>query len=347
MRDKELRNLQSRIRQHFPAGEQQLVRFRRQYLQKLDLKHITFPPAELLQLYDVQRWIHEFVRDPPADEHRPKSDHNILNELVKRIEDAVKDAEEPDVFDPLVELAAELCMQPRLPALEAVQRDVWVSYEAPGDEDMLRQESIKLLEKPQVLAATGCTGYRTWQAALALATRITAEWLPASKLVGKRVLELGAGTGLLSFVCAKYGEADLVVATDGAQDAVERLKLTSEINGLAKTGKSTYGIYWWGEPFEGTAIGEALDTGRPFDIVLAADVVRTPFPHSKSIDPARFSSLTLQQTYDPASLSSLVKTFSMLLAINPHTLVVVSATFRNQATFNGFLRICSEFYYHT
>lgn len=340
MEVEELQALQGRVRRDFPTGEQQLVRFRRQYLQKLDIKHITFPPAELLQLYDVQRWIYEFVRDPPADEHRPKSDHNILNELVKRIEDAVKDAEEPDVFDPLVELAAELCMQPRLPALQAVQRDVWVSYEAPGNQDMLKQESIKLLEKPQVLAATGCTGYRTWQAALALATRITSEWLPASKLAGKRVLELGAGTGLLSFVCAKYVGAELVVATDGAPDAVERLKLATEINGLTDTNNTACGVYWWGERFEGTAIGEALGTGRPFDVVLAADVVRNP------IDTSVLRTLISKQTYDPASLSSLVKTFSMLLAINSDTLVVVSATFRNQNTFYGFLRICSEFTVH-
>jgi 2-polyprenyl-3-methyl-5-hydroxy-6-metoxy-1,4-benzoquinol methylase len=270
----DLIGLQTRIRRDYPQGERQLVLFRRQYLQKLDIKHITFPPRELLQLYDVQRWIYTFVRDPPADEYRPKSDHDILNELVKLIEEAVKDAEEPDVDDTLVELAAELCIQPRLNMTEAAQRDVWVSYEGPWPANMLKNDrSIKLLEKPRLLAATGFTGFRTWEAAIALASYIATEWLPKGKLAGKRVLELGAGTGLISFLCAKEGDVKFVVATDGAQDAIERLEHAGEVNGLQDIGKISYGHYYWGETFEGTVIAETFDAGQVFDIVLGADIV--------------------------------------------------------------------------
>jgi len=336
----ELKALQVRVRRDHPGGEQELVIFRRQYLQKLDLKHITFPSRELLQLYDIQRWIHSFICSPPADEYHPKSDHDILNELVKRIEEAVSDAEEPDIYDPLVEFAAELCIRQRRPLTEVAQCDVWVSYECPGPADMLdNSRRIKLLEKPQLLAAIGCTGYRTWQAALALANKIATEWLPEGRLKGKRVLELGAGTGLLSLLCAKEGDAQLVVGTDGALDAIERLKLADYVNGLCGLKKSTYGVYWWGETFEGTIIGEALEDGRPFDFVIASDVV------SSISDLVVLLFLISQQTYDPPSLPSLVKTFSMLLAINPATTLVVSATYRNQHTFDDFVRICGESFF--
>lgn len=338
--EEELKALQVRVRHDSPSGEQQLVIFRRQYLQKLDLKHITFPSRELLQIYDVQRWMHSFMSNPPADEFdefHPKSDHDILNELVKRIEKAVSDAEEPDIYDPLVEFAAELCIQQRRPLTEAAQCDVWVSYECPGPADMLdNSRRIKLLEKPQLLAAVGCTGYRTWQAALALANKIATDWLPESRLKGKRVLELGAGTGLLSLLCAKEGDAQLVVGTDGALDAIERLKLADYVNGFCGLKKSSYGVYWWGETFEGTVIGEALDDGRPFDFVIASDVVSTVFLMVMLL------ALIIKQTYDPPSLPSLVKTFSMLLAINPATVIVVSATYRNQNTFDDFIRVCGR-----
>jgi hypothetical protein len=283
----ELRALQTSIRRDFLQGEQQLVLFRRQYLQKLDIKHISFPPLELLQLYDIQRWIYRFVRDPPADEYRPKSDHDILNELVKRIEQAVKDAKEPDIFDPLVELAAELCIQPRLAMTEAAQRDVWVSYEGPWLADMLDDDrSIKLLEKPRLLAATGFTGYRTWEAAVALASHIATDWLPQGKLAGKRILELGAGTGLISFLCAKEGDVKSVVATDGAQDAIERLEYAGEVNKVQDDGKISYGQYYWGESFEGTMIGETFDARQMFDIVFGADIVSQIIDSSSNSSPS-------------------------------------------------------------
>lgn len=335
----EILALQTYLRHDHPEGEQQLILFRRQYLQKLPFKHITFPPSELLQLYDVQRYLYTFLCDPPASEFRPKLDHDVLAELVKRIESAVASAEEPDIYDPIVELAAELCLRPRLPLTEAVQRDVWVTYESPEEADILkRSRGIKLLEKPQILASTGCTGYATWQAALSLANELMM-WIKQGKLRGKRVLELGAGTGLLSFLCAKEGDVDLMVSTDGDADAVERLKIMKEINGHHETGKTTFGVYRWGEDFAGTVVADALENGV-FEIVLAADVVSLD-PHDMNLTTLLFRSLIHGQTYDPSSHDSLVKTFSMLLAANPSTMIVVSAPVRNQSTSDSFIAECS------
>jgi len=260
----DIRALQLHLRHNLPRGEHELVRFRRQYLQKLTLKHITFPSPELLQLYDVHRYLYTILCDPPAPEYRPKLDTDVLAELVKRIESAVADADEPDIYDPLVELAAELCLRPRLPMMEAAQRDVWVTYETPTEADILDEtRGIKLLEKPQILAVTGCTGYSTWQASLTLATELVT-WSRQGKLQGKRVLELGSGTGLLSFLCATQGGVEVVVGTDGDTVAVERLNIAAEINGLHGSDKISFGVYSWGDELFGKI---------PFDIVMGADVV--------------------------------------------------------------------------
>jgi len=151
--------------------------------------------------------------------------------------------------------------------MEAAQRDVWVTYETPTEADILDEtRGVKLLEKPQILAVTGCTGYSTWQASLTLATELVT-WSRQGKLKGKRVLELGSGTGLLSFLCATQGDVELVVGTDGDSVAVERLNIAAEINGLHGSDKISFGVYAWGDDLS------AITRNTPFDIVLGADVV--------------------------------------------------------------------------
>lgn len=269
----DIAQLQAEIQAKFPVALAQLVVFRRQYLQRLENKHLAWPSEQLLAIYDVQRWIYGFVTNPWHAKSRTRQDTEVLIELVKRIEHALIDAEEADVFDPLVELCAELCAHRRLPAAEAAQQDVWAMYEISATFDMTEDaSSIKLFEKPRVLSASGCSGYRTWQAALALAQRIAVDWIPKNLLLGKKVLELGAGTGLLSFLCASADGVERVVATDGDDDAVRRLFVSDTATASGKSDRSPlmdFGVYRWAEPFEGTV----LERG-PFDVVLAADVVR-------------------------------------------------------------------------
>src|SRR5690606_5885843 len=84
-----------------------------------------------------------------------------------------------------------------------------------------------------------------------------------------RVVELGAGTGLLSMYCAKYLGATHVLATDGNAALMETLKSTSFArNGLDGSLKIRAEVWEWGEPLE-------LDQGEPtcFDVALGADVV--------------------------------------------------------------------------
>lgn len=240
------------------------------------MKHITWPSAGLLAIYDVQRWIYGLTTDQWHSLSRTRQDYDVLAELVKRIEAAVKDAEEPDVYDPLVELCAELCMTVRRSALETAQTDVWVTYSLPSPPNLLREQTmVRVLEKPKLLAAGGNTGYRTWPAALALSSVIATQWLSQGLLSGKRVLELGAGPGLVSFVCATGG-AEYVLATDLDEEVLRRFTLSKEVNypnlSAAEPPRISCRMYEWATPLE-VLVGGGQPQHDRLDIVLGADVV--------------------------------------------------------------------------
>lgn len=63
-----------------------------------------------------------------------------------------------------------------------------------------------------------------------LSTNILVRFLSGKSLNGKRLLELGAGSGLISFFAQKKGA--LVTATDINPQAIEGLKLNAETNKL-------------------------------------------------------------------------------------------------------------------
>ena len=203
-----------------------LALFRRQYLQRLNIKQLTWPSIDQLRLYNVQEWIWLFVSSAQKNLAYPAYDKAFLKMLQTKIEEAVEGTDEPDVVDGFAELYSELNI--RKPELE--DQYAWIQYSPPWtDLDPSRPEQgICVLEKPNVLSSAGSTGHRTWEAALHFAY----EWLEDSSAVrGKRVLELGAGTGFLSLVAAKQGAAS-VVTTDGDPLIVERAEQAARINSL-------------------------------------------------------------------------------------------------------------------
>ncbi|KAL9093245.1 MAG: hypothetical protein Q9159_000422 [Coniocarpon cinnabarinum] len=140
---------------------------------------------------------------------------------------------------------------------------VWIQYTPPWHKlDPSKPErGFYVLEKPNVLSAAGSTGHRTWEAALHLAG-----WLEDGALVnGKRVLELGAGTALLSLLAAQKGALS-ITATDGDGQTVERIRRTVQRNESNVSCQS----YVWGEDTSELAGSGGLSQ---FDVVLAADVV--------------------------------------------------------------------------
>ena len=63
--------------------------------------------------------------------------------------------------------------------------------------------------------------HRVWPASVALCHSLVAR---PEAVAGRRVLELGAGTGLPSLLCARHLCAAHVIATDSNRAAVERLQ---------------------------------------------------------------------------------------------------------------------------
>ena len=86
-----------------------------------------------------------------------------------------------------------------------------VSYVPPVsyDQDVT---PIEILEAKKIIGSGPNTGLRTWEASLHLAHYLHSR---PELVKGRRVLELGAGTGFLSIFCAAYLDPETITTTDG------------------------------------------------------------------------------------------------------------------------------------
>lgn len=135
-------------------------------------------------------------------------------------------------------------------------------------------------------------------------------------LPGKRILELGAGTGYLSILCAKYLGSAHVIASDGSDDVVNNLAEKFVLNDLDGYSCIAAKHVKWGRPL--CELDEEPQGCRsPIDVVLGADI-----------------------TYDDGSMPALVGTLLQVFALYPRVLVFIAATQRNQRTWELFLGEC-------
>ena len=159
--------------------------------------------------------------------------------------------------------------QPLPSASLAAQQKSYVTYTAPSADSDSPQ--ITLLEAPALLASSGTTGFRTWEAALFLAAYLSSS--EGNHLVtGKDVLELGAGTGFLSILCAKHLGAQRVLATDGSLEVIGDLKSNIHLNDLEDKELIQTAILQWGHALIG-GVADCRENKRSYDLVLGADVV--------------------------------------------------------------------------
>lgn len=127
-------------------------------------------------------------------------------------------------------------------------------------------------ESRGLLYGFGSTGFRTWEAALHLGTYLCSTETGQELIRGKRVLELGAGTGFVSLLCKKHLGAERMLMTDGNEKLVGLFNSTGlEANELLKEGdRHIQGKVWeWGTPL-------SQDESSPpeqFDIAVGADLV--------------------------------------------------------------------------
>ena len=227
------------------------------------------------------------------------------------------------VSDSLMEAFAEMLDVPVPSETEAVQKMDYVTYylsllkseEKPaGDSSSSAvKNSITVFESRGLLATSGTTGMRTWEAGLHLGQYLCT----APELVkGKRVLELGTGTGYVSVLCAKYLGAQKVVATDGSEDVIRDLSDTIFLNGLQESANFSIMELVWGRALLGTEDAE-WNGGEEIDVVLGSDI-----------------------TYDSRAQPALIATLGELFDLFPKVRVIISTAERNVATLNNLLGIC-------
>jgi predicted nicotinamide N-methyase len=152
----------------------------------------------------------------------------------------------------------------------SVQQKSYVTYTISETSSFKQKElPVTLLEARNVLAGSGTTGLRTWEAALHLGKYLSTQ-TGVHLIKGQRILEIGAGTGFLSILCAKHLGPTYVVATDGDDGVVESLKTNIFLNGLDASSSISSKRYSWGWPLPSEGNN---DQNVPFDLVLGADVV--------------------------------------------------------------------------
>ena len=174
-----------------------------------------------------------------------------------------------EISDDLSGCLAQYMAQPLPSASAAAVQKGYVTYTAPRWGTNAPQ--VTLLEAPSLLAASGTTGLRTWEAALLLGTYLISE--AGSKLViGQKIIELGAGTGFLSILCAKHLNARHVLTTDGSREVVAELKANLELNNLEEGDLIKSAVLEWGHALIGGP-ADCRGAESPYALVIGADVV--------------------------------------------------------------------------
>jgi predicted nicotinamide N-methyase len=152
---------------------------------------------------------------------------------------------------------------------ELAQRRSYVTYTfVDCDIELAEPARVSLLESKNLIAADGTTGLRTWEASIYLTCWLST-YIGRSLVTGRRVLELGAGSGLISTFCGKYLEPRRIIGTDGSEEVVERLKENLKANDISITSDYNARQLLWGEN-----IGDVGDRMNEFDLILGADIVR-------------------------------------------------------------------------
>ncbi|KAK0629449.1 putative methyltransferase-domain-containing protein [Bombardia bombarda] len=301
----------SQSRQH-----PQVTRFCRQFLQVEHL--LDFPDDDLLRDDAIQEHLYErlFAGHAAAFPPPPRYRLRVLKELVAKIESCITDWDKHGISENLMSTLSGMLSQPLPSEMTAVQQKSYVTYplstmQQGGFEDA----QITLLESRSLISASGTTGLRTWEASLHLGQYLCAN---PSLVMNKRVLELGAGTGYLGILCAKYLGSDHVIASDGSDDVINNLPDSLFLNGLQGSDKITPMELKWGHALLGTE-DQAWNGGDEVNVVLGADI-----------------------TYDASVIPALVATLGELVGLYPGVVMLIAATERNRETFQSFLHVCER-----
>ncbi|KAI9682967.1 MAG: hypothetical protein M1829_006403 [Trizodia sp. TS-e1964] len=296
-------------------AENQLLLFQRQYFQLLATHLLSFPIPELLRDSDFQSALYLRIFKPGILKHPPPNRYElrVLKGLMLRVETSILDFETHGISDELMLRLTDLLVLPQPPEYISAQEQSFVTYTF--THPSFHASEITLLESPSLISFSGTTGFRTWEAALHLGKYLFTD--PGRLLIrGKRVLELGAGTGLLAILCSKYLGAAKVMATDGTEQVAKGIENNLFLNGLSDSGAIEAQVLFWGAPEFAAPSARGLFSSQ-WDVVIGADVI-----------------------FDQTVIPWLVATVVGLLSVSAHCQILIAATVRNDQTYSAFLSAC-------
>lgn len=126
-------------------------------------------------------------------------------------------------------------------------------------------QTVLIEETPKVISGAGTTGLRTWEAAIALMG-----FLSHLSLAFKLVMELGAGTGLVSLSLLKTKNVLELTVTDGNSALLENFSRSLELNELSSTARLSLVQLEWGTT--NITKEEFVRLAPEAEVVVAADV---------------------------------------------------------------------------
>lgn len=168
---------------------------------------------------------------------------------------------------------AHLMSRPQISSSLAAQQKTYVTYTAPLSG--LNAPTVIIREARALIACSGTTGRRTWEAALHLASFLVSSG-GKSLVLGKSIIELGAGTGFLSILCAKFLGAKHILATDGSEEVVDDLKSNLRINGLEGSYLFDTAVLRWDHSLP-LSLSASDSDFQCYDLILGADIVSQTF----------------------------------------------------------------------
>ena len=211
------------------------------------------------------------------------------------------------------------------PATEASQTQI-ITYIPPEPLDIdILPPRILIEEAPNLLAAGSNVGLRTWEASLHLATYLHAH---PDLIHNKDIIELGAGTGLVSLLCAGPLRAKSVLSTDGLPHVVESMEKNFYRNRQTLLS---------GDHEHNTLVAQVLDWG---DLENLEDTLEISgqMPNYSLI-------LGADITYSPdvvPVLAELLKVLMVDMFPENGMEALISATVRNEMTLRVFRESCAE-----
>lgn len=225
------------------------------------------------------------------------------------------------VSDLLMEHMGYLSTIPNQHESEEAQQLHVHSYFPPFPLDEPGVQPILINEARNLLSKGNNVGLRTWEAALHLAWFLA---LQRPDLVKDRnVLELGAGTGFLSLLCAGHLRASHVLATDGLGHVCESLQANVDLNQthgtlLGSKPPEVRQLDWTDKPEIDQLLDSAKGSNVRPDLIIGADI-----------------------TYHPDILRPLAELLSTLKDNFPSASILISATIRSD-TFAQFTAVCRD-----